>query len=77
MLSMRKTHSENDAPRHYGRSPAPTCHPREGGRTALSTLVLSAHGHQGGDLPASKGPGRAILASLAEPVVSALTGDYP
>ena len=26
------------------------CHPREGGRTALSTLVLSAHGHQGGDL---------------------------
>ena len=23
------------------------------------------------------GPGRAILASLAEPVVSALTGDYP
>jgi len=27
------------------------CHPREGGRTALSTLVLSAHGHQGGDLP--------------------------
>ena len=26
------------------------CHPRAGGRTALSTLVLSARGHQGGDL---------------------------
>ena len=26
------------------------CHPREGGRTALSTVVLSTHGHQGGDL---------------------------
>ena len=67
MLSMRKTHSENDASRHYGRSPAPTCHPRD----------LSCHPREGGDLPASKGPGRAILASLAEPVVSALTGDYP
>jgi len=25
-------------------------HSREGGRTALSTLALSAHGHQGGNL---------------------------
>ena len=30
----------------------PNCHPREGGRTALSALALSAHGHQGGDLQA-------------------------
>ena len=30
----------------------PDCHPREGGRTALSALALSAHGHQGGDLQA-------------------------
>ena len=32
-------------------SRAQHCHPRAGGRTALSTLVLSAHGHHGGDLP--------------------------
>ena len=37
---------KNDASLLYGRSPAPTCHPREGG-----------------DLPASKGPGRVLLAS--------------
>ena len=30
------------------------CHPREGGRTALNNLLFSAHGHQGGDLPASE-----------------------
>lgn len=51
--------------------------PASSGRTALDDSSSSAHGHQGGDLPASKGPGRAILASLAEPIVSALTGDYP
>ena len=45
----RLYHSDAIAERLY--NVINTCHPREGGRTALSNLLLSAHGHQGGDLP--------------------------
>ena len=44
----RLYHSDAIAERLY--NVINTCHPREGGRTALSNLLLSAHGHQGGDL---------------------------